>query len=45
VTRNQRLVLSEARFAGLWLGLCFAAGFALTFPLAVRYALRHTPKE
>jgi hypothetical protein len=45
MTRNQRQVLTDLRFAGAWLGLCFAAGFAVTFPIALRAAVRRYSEE
>jgi hypothetical protein len=40
VTRNQIQALTEAKFASLAVGIPFLAGALLTFPFALRAALR-----
>lgn len=45
MTRTQLLALSEAKFAALAVGLPFIGGFLLTFPWALRAALRRYSKE
>lgn len=45
LTRTQLLALSEAKFAALAVGIPFLGGVLLTFPFALRAALRHYSKE
>jgi hypothetical protein len=40
LTRNQLAALTEAKFASLAIGLPFLGGFLVTFPFALRAALR-----